>query len=409
MEARAHVVEGRHLPQPHTQHHRGARPPGGSHGPRRRRQAAQPVLPHQRRPRLRRGIPPSVPSIPHIHRQAPPAQDPSRTAPERPRRPREAHRARLAGGVLCVGSSRRCTRTTDTNIALAFARVRRQLEQRLEVRPRQDPAGDQGRRGPPEPEPEAARPRPRRGDRYLRGVQRRHEEAVEGSHREADPGTPALQDRRLIRLVRAPVFMSVRLPVTYASQSFLDDIDRIAVPDYEPTDEDIVRARLRTVGVQEHRFVIDESPSFAPLSDHGKEWIMYDVGGTRSSVRVPYIPSSAARLTCVCAARSMGVLFRRRGRHHISLPDIVLRRTATRRQERQPFGGQHPAVAQHLLVPHPRQDADHPLSQQVRHPAQEDEARRAGQGLRPQFRRSQKRHDDRHEVYVVLPWAMHTS
>lgn len=97
--------------------------------------------------------------------------------------------------------------------------------------------------------------------------------------------------------------MSVCLPVTYASQSFLDDIDRIAVPDYEPTDEDIVRARLRTVGVQEHRFIIDESPSFAPLSDHGKEWIMYDVGGTRSSVRVPYIPSSAARLTCVCSAQ----------------------------------------------------------------------------------------------------------
>jgi len=74
--------------------------------------------------------------------------------------------------------------------------------------------------------------------------------------------------------------------------SFLDDIDRITVCGYEPTDGDIVRARLRTVGVQEHRFVISESPSFAPLSDHGKEWIMYDVGGTRSSVRVPHMPSS---------------------------------------------------------------------------------------------------------------------
>lgn len=35
--------------------------------------------------------------------------------------------------------------------------------------------------------------------------------------------------------------------------SFLNDIDRIAVRDYEPTNDDVVRARLRTLGVQEHR------------------------------------------------------------------------------------------------------------------------------------------------------------
>ncbi|KIJ60895.1 hypothetical protein HYDPIDRAFT_97696 [Hydnomerulius pinastri MD-312] len=56
---------------------------------------------------------------------------------------------------------------------------------------------------------------------------------------------------------------------------FLNDIDRIGSHDYEPKDEDIVRARLRTVGVQEHRFVMEEGI--------GKEWILYDVGGTRSS------------------------------------------------------------------------------------------------------------------------------
>ncbi|KAG9310947.1 guanine nucleotide binding protein, alpha subunit [Chiua virens] len=56
---------------------------------------------------------------------------------------------------------------------------------------------------------------------------------------------------------------------------FLNDIDRIAAADYEPSDDDIVRARLRTVGVQEHKFTIGEG--------QGKEWIMYDVGGTRSS------------------------------------------------------------------------------------------------------------------------------
>ncbi|KAL4065511.1 guanine nucleotide binding protein, alpha subunit [Scleroderma yunnanense] len=60
-----------------------------------------------------------------------------------------------------------------------------------------------------------------------------------------------------------------------SSGFFLDDIDRITVPNYEPLDEDIVRARLRTVGVQEHSFIVG--------ADHGKEWVVYDFGGTRSS------------------------------------------------------------------------------------------------------------------------------
>ena len=34
--------------------------------------------------------------------------------------------------------------------------------------------------------------------------------------------------------------------------SFLDDVERIAARDYEPSDNDIVRARLRTLGVQEY-------------------------------------------------------------------------------------------------------------------------------------------------------------
>ncbi|KAH0834093.1 guanine nucleotide binding protein, alpha subunit [Lanmaoa asiatica] len=55
---------------------------------------------------------------------------------------------------------------------------------------------------------------------------------------------------------------------------FLNDIERIASSGYEPSDDDIVRARLRTVGVQEHKFIME---------DQGREWIMYDVGGTRSS------------------------------------------------------------------------------------------------------------------------------
>ncbi|KAI9510065.1 guanine nucleotide binding protein, alpha subunit [Russula earlei] len=58
--------------------------------------------------------------------------------------------------------------------------------------------------------------------------------------------------------------------------NFLEDLYRIAHRDYEPTDEDVVRARLRTVGVQEYRFVIESG------REAGREWIFYDVGGSRT-------------------------------------------------------------------------------------------------------------------------------
>jgi guanine nucleotide-binding protein subunit alpha len=58
---------------------------------------------------------------------------------------------------------------------------------------------------------------------------------------------------------------------------FLDDAKRIATTDYAPGDDDVVRARLRTLGVQEHKFVFEQGRTA------GREWVMYDVGGTRSS------------------------------------------------------------------------------------------------------------------------------
>lgn len=36
----------------------------------------------------------------------------------------------------------------------------------------------------------------------------------------------------------------------------MDDIDRVLERDYEPSDEDVVKARFRTVGVQEYHFTI---------------------------------------------------------------------------------------------------------------------------------------------------------
>jgi hypothetical protein len=50
--------------------------------------------------------------------------------------------------------------------------------------------------------------------------------------------------------------------------SFLNDIERIAARDYEPSDNDVIRARLRTLGVQEYSFWVEEGAQafhlFAP-------------------------------------------------------------------------------------------------------------------------------------------------
>ncbi|KAI9566637.1 guanine nucleotide binding protein, alpha subunit [Boletus coccyginus] len=61
---------------------------------------------------------------------------------------------------------------------------------------------------------------------------------------------------------------------------FLNDVLRIAHPGWQPDIDDIVRARLRTFGVDEHRFVLEDS----------SDWYVYDVGGSRGSRHqwVPY-------------------------------------------------------------------------------------------------------------------------
>ncbi|KAG8761095.1 hypothetical protein FRC14_007876 [Serendipita sp. 396] len=67
-----------------------------------------------------------------------------------------------------------------------------------------------------------------------------------------------------------------RIRLEESSGFFLDDIARIAKADYMPTDDDILRARLRTVGVQEHKISLESGP------EKGQDWYIYDVGGARS-------------------------------------------------------------------------------------------------------------------------------
>ena len=56
---------------------------------------------------------------------------------------------------------------------------------------------------------------------------------------------------------------------------FLDNIHRIASPSYSPTDQDILQARVRTVGITEETFRI-----------HNNTYRVIDVGGSRSQRNV---------------------------------------------------------------------------------------------------------------------------
>ncbi|CAL1709083.1 unnamed protein product [Somion occarium] len=53
---------------------------------------------------------------------------------------------------------------------------------------------------------------------------------------------------------------------------FLDDLERVTSPRYIPTNDDILRARLKTLGVSEHRFKFKEDPTVNRLEDSVLLW-----------------------------------------------------------------------------------------------------------------------------------------
>ncbi|KAF7783955.1 hypothetical protein Agabi119p4_120 [Agaricus bisporus var. burnettii] len=67
-----------------------------------------------------------------------------------------------------------------------------------------------------------------------------------------------------------------RLRLQESSGFYLDEIPRITAKKYIPTDEDVLKARLKTTGVVEHTFVVNTS------HNKGAHWRIYDVGGARS-------------------------------------------------------------------------------------------------------------------------------
>nr|GAT45989.1 G-protein alpha subunit [Mycena chlorophos] len=89
-----------------------------------------------------------------------------------------------------------------------------------------------------------------------------------------DPAVQRALERRKIRLADTAGF-------------FLNDLDRIATRSYTATDDDIVRARLRTVGIQEYLLRITDG--FSLLGDNAWVWKLYDVGGCRTQ-RSAWLP-----------------------------------------------------------------------------------------------------------------------
>lgn len=68
---------------------------------------------------------------------------------------------------------------------------------------------------------------------------------------------------------------------------FLNDLDRITALNYFPSDDDVLRARLKTVGVSEYKFEMEiNTPG---TGGAGTEWRIVDVGGGRSQ-RQTWVP-----------------------------------------------------------------------------------------------------------------------
>ncbi|KAJ7204341.1 guanine nucleotide binding protein, alpha subunit [Mycena pura] len=67
-----------------------------------------------------------------------------------------------------------------------------------------------------------------------------------------------------------------RMRLQESSGFYLDEIPRITAKKYIPTDADVLKARLKTMGVVEHTFSISSG------SNRGVQWKIFDVGGSRN-------------------------------------------------------------------------------------------------------------------------------
>lgn len=72
----------------------------------------------------------------------------------------------------------------------------------------------------------------------------------------------------------AAAFARVRSSLADSAAYFLDSVEALAAPGYLPSDEDVLRARVRTTGIAEEIFSIE-----------GTELVVLDVGGQRNERR----------------------------------------------------------------------------------------------------------------------------
>ncbi|KAI0088998.1 G-alpha-domain-containing protein [Irpex rosettiformis] len=99
-----------------------------------------------------------------------------------------------------------------------------------------------------------------------------------------DPTVRDVLRKRKVRLEESPGF-------------YLNDLARLTALDYCPSDEDVFKARLKTVGVCEYRFEMEAS------FEVGTEWRIIDVGGSRSQVAtwVPFFDDAIIFLAPISA------------------------------------------------------------------------------------------------------------
>ncbi|QRW22455.1 G-protein alpha subunit [Rhizoctonia solani] len=100
-----------------------------------------------------------------------------------------------------------------------------------------------------------------------------------------DPGHTIFALREdMLALWRDPFVQDVlhkrRLQLEHTAGFFLNDMERITERRYIPTDDDVLRARLKTLGVVEHHFALDRG------AEKGVDWRIYDVGGARGQRHV---------------------------------------------------------------------------------------------------------------------------
>ncbi|KAJ7038039.1 guanine nucleotide binding protein, alpha subunit [Mycena alexandri] len=89
----------------------------------------------------------------------------------------------------------------------------------------------------------------------------------------AHPTVRTILERQGIRLQESPGF-------------FLDELDVVTSLRYVPTDDHILRARLKTLGVTEHRMRLTD-----PSGGTSREFRIFDVGGQRSMRRKTFLSS----------------------------------------------------------------------------------------------------------------------